>query len=95
MAPGKSVAVSYDHPTCGDFVLHVDSSTHTGSVGVVGIPKFGKSRVVQLDGATVWDGNAFVGSAPGASADEDANYVYVRGIAPGRGVFTFYPRQCP
>ncbi|MDP8999689.1 MAG: alpha-L-rhamnosidase, partial [Myxococcota bacterium] len=95
MAPGKVVAVSYDHPACGDFTLHVDSSTNIGSTGVVGVPKFGKSRVVQLNGTTIWDGSKFVPSPAVASADEDANFIYFRGFAPAQATFGFYPKQCP
>lgn len=95
MAPGTAVAVSYDHPACGDFTLHVDSSTHTGSLGVVGMPRFGQTRVVQLNGTTLWDGTQFVASPAAASADQDANFVYFRGVAPTKATFTFYPSQCP
>jgi alpha-L-rhamnosidase-like protein len=95
MAPGKVVRVSYDHPACGDFSLHVDASTHVGSVGVIGIPKFGQSRVVQRNGVTIWNGTAVVASPGITSADEDANYIYIRGVAPSQAVFAFYPKQCP
>jgi len=94
IATGKTVSVSYDHAMCGDFNMTVDSSTNTGSVGVVGIPKFGLSPVVQVNGATVWDGTQYVTSPAATSADEDANFIYFRGMSPGKAVFNFYPKQC-
>jgi hypothetical protein len=94
MAPGKVVSVSYDHATCGDFTLTVDSSTNAGSVGVVGVPVFGQTRVVQINGVTVWDGTKYVSSTAATSADQDANFIYFRGMAPGHTVFNFYPKQC-
>jgi Bacterial alpha-L-rhamnosidase 6 hairpin glycosidase domain len=95
VAPGKSIVVSYDHPACGDFTLRVDSSTHAGSLGVVGIPRFGQTRVVQLNGATVWDGTALVASSAVATADQDATFIYLRGMPPMKAVFSFYPKACP
>ena len=94
MVPGKVIAVSYDHAACGDFTLHVDSSTNTGAVGVVGVPRFGQTRVVQINGATVWDGTQYVASPAATTADEDANFIYFRGMAPGAAVFNFYPKEC-
>jgi hypothetical protein len=95
MAPGKVVAVSYDHATCGDFTLRVDSSTNGGAVGVVGVPKLGaQSRVVQINGATGWDGTEYVASPFAASADEDANFIYFRGMPPGTVVLNFAPKHC-
>jgi hypothetical protein len=95
MAPGKAVRVAYDHPACGDFTLHVDASTHSGSVAVVGVPKFGQSRVIQRNGLTVWDGTRAVAGSALSSADEDANFVYFRGLGPSDSTFTFYPKSCP
>ena len=92
---GKALLVSFDHPACGDFTLHLDSSSVAGSAGVVGIPKFGQSRVVQVDGATVWDGTQYVASAKATSADQDSGYVYLRGVVPTKSVFTYSPKQCP
>jgi hypothetical protein len=62
-------------------------------VGVVGIPKLGAPRVIQLNGATVWDGVKFVPSAWATSADEDASYVNVRGILPGRAELAWSRRN--
>ncbi len=95
MAPGKVVRVSYDHPACGDFTLQLDSSAHAASVGVVGIPKFGQTRVIQLNGTTVWDGTKLIASPTVASADEDASYVYFRSLPPTQAIFSYYPRRCP
>jgi hypothetical protein len=95
MAPGQVVAVSFDHAACGDFTERVDSSTNVGTVGVLGVPKFGQSRVVRLNGTTIWDGTQLAAGAPAQSADEDANFVYFRGMPPNKGVFTFYPQPCP
>jgi hypothetical protein len=94
MAPGKVVAVSWNHASCGDFAMQVDSSTNVGAVGVIGIPKFGQSRVVQFNGATVWDGTQYVSSPTATSADEDDNFIYFRGVAPGQAALNFYPKQC-
>jgi len=65
-----------------------------GAVGVIGIPKFGQSRVVQFNGATVWDGTQYVSSPTATSADEDDNFIYFRGVAPGQAALNFYPKQC-
>ena len=90
VATGKAINVSYDHGSAGDFTLHVDASANSGSVGVVAVPIFGQARVVQINGATAWNGTSFVGATGIASADQDANYIYFRGVQPG--VYTLsYP----
>ena len=94
MSPGKVVAVSYDHASCGDFTLLVDSSSHTGAVGVVAVPRFGQSRVVQLNGTTVWNGTGDVPNSAITGASQDANFIYFEGMTPGKAVFSFYPKQC-
>ncbi|MDP9036851.1 MAG: hypothetical protein M3O50_18795 [Myxococcota bacterium] len=94
MAPGKAVHVSYSHPACGDFAMRVDSSSHSASVGVIGIPKLGQARVIQLNGTTVWDGTKAVANSAFASADEDASYIYFRGVAPMQALFAYAPLKC-
>jgi hypothetical protein len=95
MAPGAVVAVSFDHAACGDFTERVDSSTlGGGTVGVLGVPKFGSTRSIRLNGTPVWDGTETVAGAPAASADQDANFVYFRGMPPEKAIFTFYPQPC-
>ena len=90
VATGKTIHVSYDHGTTGSFSMQVDASTNSGSVGVIAVPKFGQSRVVTINGAAAWNGSAFVGASGIASADQDANYIYFRGVQPG--IYTFsYP----
>jgi Bacterial alpha-L-rhamnosidase 6 hairpin glycosidase domain len=83
VAPGKTIHVSYDHDTAGDFSMQVDSSTNTGSTGVIAVPTWGQSRVVTVNGATAWNGTSFTGATGIASATSDANYIYFRGVQPG------------
>ena len=79
----KRVRNSWDRGSDGSFTMTVDSSAHTGSVGVIGIPRFGIDRRVSIDGVEVWNGSAFSGAAGIASADQDGRYIYFRGVQPG------------
>ena len=83
VAAGKSLHVSYDHPAAGGFSMQVDSSTDTGSTGVIAVPRFGQDHVVTVNGATVWNGSSFTATAGITGADQDANDIYLRGVAPG------------
>jgi hypothetical protein len=83
VASGKQILVSYDHDTAGDFSLRVDSSTDTGSTGVIAVPTWGSVRTVTVNGQVAWNGSAFVGAAGIGSADTDGQYIYFRGVAPG------------
>ena len=83
VATGKSINVSYTHDTAGDFTMQVDSSTNTGSTGVIAVPTFGQNHVVTINGAAAWNGSSFTGSSGIASADQDSNYIYFRGVQPG------------
>jgi hypothetical protein len=83
VAAGKTVHASYDHDTAGDFTLQVDSSTDTGSTGVIAVPTWGQSHTVSVNGATAWNGSAFTGAAGIAGADSDGSYIYLRGVQPG------------
>jgi hypothetical protein len=83
VATGKSVHVSYDHPADGSFAMQVDSSSNSGSTGVIAVPRFGQDHVVSVNGATVWNGSSFTATTGITSADQDANYIYLRGVSPG------------
>ncbi|HEY3870632.1 MAG TPA: hypothetical protein VGM10_19875 [Actinocrinis sp.] len=83
VASGKTIHVSYDHDVAGDFSMQVDSSTNTGSTGVIAVPTFGQSHVVTINGAEAWNGSSFTGASGIASASSDANYIYFRGVQPG------------
>ncbi len=89
VASGKALHVSYDHSTSGNFSMLVDSSTNSGSTGVIAIPRFGQSHVVTVNGVTAWDGNSFVGASGIASADQDTNYIYFRNVQPGTYTFSY------
>jgi hypothetical protein len=90
LAENKSVLVDYDvDPSCQSFSLRVDASALTGSTGRVGIPKFGATHQVLVNGALAWNGAAFT-PVPGVqAATEDADYVYFSGVAPGVNTFGF------
>lgn len=83
VASGKQIHVSYDHDTAGDFSMQVDSSTNTGSTGVIAVPTWGQSRTITINGQTAWNGGAFAGATGISSADSDGRYIYFRGVAPG------------
>ncbi|MGW1623957.1 alpha-L-rhamnosidase-related protein [Streptomyces sp. NPDC002172] len=83
VAAGKTVHVSYDHPASGSFALQVDTGSDTGSTGVIAVPRFGQSHTVTINGTTAWNGTAFTGATGVASADQDADYIYFRGVQPG------------
>ena len=83
VASGKQIHVSYDHDTAGDFSMQVDSSTDTGSSGVIAVPTWGQSRTVTVNGQVAWNGSAFTGASGITGADTDGQYVYLRGVAPG------------
>jgi len=94
VASGKTLHVSYDHGAGGNFNMLVDSSSNSGSTGVIAVPTFGQSRVVTINGVTAWNGSSFVGASGIASADQDANYIYFRGVQPGSYTLS-YPATTP
>ncbi len=94
VASGKTLHVSYDHGAGGDFSMQVDSSSNSGSTGVIAVPTFGHSRVVTINNVTAWNGSSFVGASGIASADQDANYIYFRGVQPGSYALS-YPATIP
>ena len=83
VAAAKTIHVSYDHDAAGDFSMQVDSSTNTGSTGVIAVPTYGQSHVVTINGVTAWNGSTFTGASGIASANQDSNYIYFRGVQPG------------
>jgi hypothetical protein len=90
VAAGKTIHASYDHDTAGNFTLRVDASTNSGSTGVIAVPTWGQNHLVTINGATAWNGASFAGATGIASADQDANYIYFRGVQPG-GYSVSYP----
>ncbi|MCD9021537.1 hypothetical protein [Cohnella silvisoli] len=93
MDGSKLVKVSYDRANNSSFSMLVDSTTNTGSSGVIGIPKFGANRTVSINGTAVWNGTSFSGSSGITSADQDANYIYFRGVQPGSRTFSYTGSQ--
>ena len=83
VASGKTIHTAWDHDVAGDYSLQVDSSTDTGSSGVIALPTWGQTRTVTVNGQTAWNGGSFVGASGITSADTDGQYVYFRGVAPG------------
>ena len=90
---GKVVKASYNRTNNNAFTLTVDSTTNSGSTGIIGVPKFGANRIVTVNGATAWNGTTFSGATGIASADQDANYVYFRGVQPGVRTFAYTGSQ--
>jgi Bacterial alpha-L-rhamnosidase 6 hairpin glycosidase domain/Carbohydrate binding module (family 6) len=83
VASGKVLSANYTRGAAGNVTLQVDSSTNSGSVGVIAVPKFGQNHVVQVNNTTAWNGSSFLGASGISSADQDANYIYFRGVQPG------------
>ncbi|HET8841606.1 MAG TPA: hypothetical protein VFN35_09075, partial [Ktedonobacteraceae bacterium] len=83
LAAGKTLHVSYDQGSTGSFSMSVDTSSNGGSTGVIAVPTFGRSRVVTINGTTAWNGSSFQGASGISSADQDASYIYFRGVQPG------------
>jgi len=83
----KRVKNSYDHAADGSFTMTVDSTTHTGSVGTIAVPRFGIDRRVTIDNVEVWNGSTFTSAAGILSADQDSRYIYFRGVQPGLRTF--------
>jgi hypothetical protein len=89
-APGKVVQVAYDvGAQCKSFSMTVDASSNTGSVGTIGVPKFGATHAVTIGGAVAWNGATFAGSSGIGGANEDASYIYFTGVQPGLYVVAF------
>ncbi len=97
MAPGKVVYIHFDvGGSCQTYSMWVDSSTHTGSTGTVGVPRFGANHTVLINGATAWNGSSFLGSSGVAGANQDANYIYFTGVQSGGHTFSFSDgKSCP
>ncbi len=79
--PHGTVSVAWQrHPVQSTFALQLDSPA--GTRPRVGVPTFGREIVVQVDGATVWNGTA------GAGATTDGSYVYLTGLPAGKHEIT-------
>jgi Bacterial alpha-L-rhamnosidase 6 hairpin glycosidase domain len=90
MSAGKSVSVDYDvDSSCQAFSMRVDASALAGSTGTIGVPKFGASHTVLINGAPAWDGKVFTPTPGVQGASEDASYVYFDGVAPRVNTFSF------
>ncbi len=83
VAAGKTLHASYDHDAAGAFSMRVDSTSDTGSTGVIAVPAYGQNHVVTVNGATAWNGTSFTGASGITGADTDGNYIYFRGVRPG------------
>jgi hypothetical protein len=86
MAAGPVLA-AWQHTAHG-FTLSV-TARGAGTSGTVAMPRFGADRAVYIDGAEAWDGTRFLGAGGIASADQDANYIYFRGVQPGARTFAW------
>jgi hypothetical protein len=97
MAPGKVVSVNYDvGASCRTFSMRVDARSHTSSTGRVGIPRFGASHTVLVNGAVAWNGASFVASPGIGGASQDADYIYFTGVQPGARTFSYTDgASCP
>jgi hypothetical protein len=76
------IDASWDR-TASSFSLQVNAQLSAGAAGVVAVPRLGADRVVSIDDTVAWDGTTFLGAPGIASADQDANYIYFRGVQPG------------
>lgn len=96
-APGKAVRLAYDvGASCQTFSLNVDSSSNTGSLGTIAVPRFGATHSVKIDGNTAWDGAGFVATPGVESAKQDEAYIYFSGVQPGTHTFAYADgKGCP
>jgi hypothetical protein len=92
---GQLVWVSWDHPSCGSFTLYVHGAVAAGSTGQVGIPTFGATQAIQLDGVTIWNGTTLLQTTAVASASLSDGYVVFDGLPPGDHTFAFTSSSCP
>jgi len=90
MAAGEAVSVAYDvGATCNTFAMTVDSHALAGSIGTIGVPTFGATHAILIDGAEAWSGTSFV-AAPGVGgANADSNYVYFTNVQAGTRTFRY------
>lgn len=90
LSPGNAISVSFDAgASCQSFSLQVNAAANTGSLGTIGVPRFGANHTVLVNGATAWNGTNFVGSPGIAGARQDADYIYFLGVQPGVRTFSF------
>lgn len=83
-SPGKVAQVSYDvGAACASFTMTVDVSTNAGSSGTIGIPTFGGTHSVSVNGSVAWNGTSFVAANGIGGANSDSAYVYFTGVQPG------------
>lgn len=90
----KSISVSYDNNVCSGFSMTVNSGSNTGSTGVIGVPKLGQNRAIQINGVSAWNGSSFQSASGISSADQDSNYVYFRAVQPGTYTLTYGSNSC-
>jgi hypothetical protein len=85
--PAGPVVAAWKHTTDG-FGLQV-ADHGAGTSGEIAVPRFGVDRVVYVNGVKAWDGTRFLGATGIESADQDATYIYFRGVAPGTRTFVW------
>lgn len=87
----KSLLVSYTTDNRQEFEMVVNSASHSGSLGTIGIPHFGTSQPIMVNGQLVWDG-AFHPSTGIGGAYRDDRYIYLTAVQPEVYVITLGQR---
>jgi hypothetical protein len=97
MAPGRVVFVSYDvGVACQTFSMWVDSQSHTGSTGRIGVPKLGANHTVLVNDVVAWNGTTFLGAPGVGGAQQDSDHIYFTGVQPGARTFRYSDgTRCP
>lgn len=85
--PAGPVVAAWKHASDG-FELQI-ADHGAGTSGTIALPRFGLDRVVFVNGVEAWDGAEFLGAPGIRSADQDATYIYFRGVAAGTRTFVW------
>jgi hypothetical protein len=83
--PAGAVVAAWTQAT-GGFDLQV-TDRGAATSGTIAVPRFGLDRVVDVNGVRAWDGTKFLGAPGIQAADQDASYIYFRGVGPGTRTF--------
>ncbi|HCT76316.1 MAG TPA: alpha-L-rhamnosidase [Micromonosporaceae bacterium] len=81
MPQGRVEASWTRNPTAGTYDAQLTAPA--GTTGRIGIPKLGGNPTVTVGGATVWSNGIFTPRPGIAGGSQDANYIYLTGVAPG------------
>jgi hypothetical protein len=85
--PAGALTAAWRHTRKGFTLSVIDHGA--GTSGIVAVPRLGANRVIYVNGVEAWNGRRLLGAPGIRSADQDAAYVYFRGVRSGHRSFAW------